>query len=605
MVSTRKKRQSNKRLLSQLDDFDQDVIIGNTASERQENVVVNEGINDQDFTVCTPNVSSIIKENVLNVKTLERCFNERIDREMENFVETVEDRIQSVILTAIDNIVGPKIELAIRSINASSGRDVASMSASSERREHTEINTSFENSFENNNTIGVTNINDEPRRNSQDGVSELSVPGTQFDRQSHFHHVMTGVKERHTMLAGGSDQICNPHHMMTEPSNETHHMVTGQTAQTNQFPESLSGRLQTPRNPSFHQYQNLSTQVSQDKNLPVVEQTPTNQNLEANNSNNRLADAIAGVTTQQRPQAATMLKPVSTNTSIFDGKNEKFELFEDLFHTMLKMQPEMTEAMKINNLHADLRKEALQTFRNISAVNRKTLDDVLIVFRRKYVKPESQATAKHKWHKLTFDLNTKSLPDFLEELKECAETAFGEKAQHMIDSLLYPKLPPHLKRSLNVAYLENGTYDQIVAHLERELELSGLENDGELTIPTMTAVPPNDNQQNNEQTKVVCHYCKKSGHVIRECRKRMRKEQEQRIDPSTQKTKPSTSKSYAPCPHCQRTNHPPEQCWSGPNAANRPKRFKQTYPEDNRNHGQDQGNLTHSGPSSILKNSLN
>ena len=62
---------------------------------------------------------------------------------------------------------------------------------------------------------------------------------------------------------------------------------------------------------------------------------------------------------------------------------------------------------------------------------------------------------------------------------------------------------------------------------------------------------------------------------------------------------------HAPCPHCQRTNHPPEQCWSGPNGANRPKRFKQEYPADNRNDGQNQGNLTHSGPSSILKNSLN
>ena len=297
MVSTRKKRQSNKRLLSQLDDFDQDEIIGNTASERQENVVVNEGINDQDFTVGTSNVSSIINENVLNVKILERCSNERIDREMENICETVEDRIQSAILTAIDNIVGPKIELAIRSINASSGRDVGSMSTNSERREHTGINASFENASEKNNTIGVTNINDEARRNSQDGVSELSVPRTQFDRQSHIHHVVTGVKERHTMLAGGSEQIYNPRHMMTEPSNETHHMVTGQTAQTNQFPEFLTGRIQTPRNPSSHQYQNLSTQVSQDNNLPVVEQTPTNQNLETNNSINRLADAIAGITT--------------------------------------------------------------------------------------------------------------------------------------------------------------------------------------------------------------------------------------------------------------------------------------------------------------------
>ena len=241
----------------------------------------------------------------------------------------------------------------------------------------------------------------------------------------------------------------------------------------------------------------------------------------------------------------------------------------------------MTEAMEINHFDAHLREEALQTFRNISALNKKTLDDVLIVFRRKYVKPESQATAKHKWHNFTFDANTKSLPDFLEELNECAQKAFGDNGQHRIVSLLYAKLPPHLKRSLNLAYLENGTYDQTVAHLERILEPSGLENDGELTIPTMTAVPPNDNQQNTEQTKVVCHYCENPGHVIRHCRKGMKKEQEQRNHPSSQNTKPSTSKSFPPCPHCQRTNHPPEKCWSGPNAANRRKRFKQEYHPEN------------------------
>ena len=272
---------------------------------------------------------------------------------------------------------------------------------------------------------------------------------------------------------------------------------------------------------------------------------------------------------------------------------------------MLKMQPEMTEAMKINHFHDHLWKEALQTFRNISACNKKTLFDVLIVFRRKYVKPESQATTKHKWQKLTFDPNTKSLPGFLEELNECAKRAFGDNAQHMIDSLLYAKLPPHLKRSLNLAYRENDTYDQIVAHLEWELELSGLENDGELTIPTMTSIPPNDNQQKTEQAKIVCHYCKKPGHVIRDCRKRMRKEQEQKNEPSIQNMKPSTPKSFAPCPQCQQSNHPPEKCWSGPNAATRLKRFKQEYPEDNRNDGQDQGNLTHPGRSSTLKNSLN
>ena len=190
-------------------------------------------------------------------------------------------------------------------------------------------------------------------------------------------------------------------------------------------------------------------------------------------------------------------------------------------------------------------------------------------------------------------------------LNQCPERLLGDNAQHMIDSLLYAKLPPHLKQSLNLAYLENDTYDQIVAHPERELELSGLENDGELTVPTMTAVPPNDHQENTEQIKIVCHYCKKPGHVTRECRKKMKKEQEHRNDPSIQNTKHSTPKSFSTGPHCQRTNHPPEMCRSGPKAANRPKRFKQDHPADNRNDGQEQRNLTYPGPSSFLKNPLN
>ena len=183
MVSTRKKRQSNKRLLSQLDDFDQDMIIGNAVSESQENAVVNEGTNERDFTVGTSNNDSVINGNAMSMKTLERCFNERIDREMNNIVDTVEDRVQNAILTAIENIVAPKIELAIRSINASSGRDATSVSANSERRERVGIDASFENASKNNDTLDVSNVKDETRQNNPDEVSELSVPETHFDRQ--------------------------------------------------------------------------------------------------------------------------------------------------------------------------------------------------------------------------------------------------------------------------------------------------------------------------------------------------------------------------------------------------------------------------------------
>ena len=145
MVSTRKKRQSNRKLVSQLDGFDLDIIIGSTVSDRQENARVNEGTGDQKFVVDNLGCNLAADKILLNVKTLEKCFNEMGDREMGNIVDTVEDRIQNAVLTAIDNIITPKSELATRSINASSGRDATSVMVNSERGEDIGVTAPFEN----------------------------------------------------------------------------------------------------------------------------------------------------------------------------------------------------------------------------------------------------------------------------------------------------------------------------------------------------------------------------------------------------------------------------------------------------------------------------
>ena len=57
----------------------------------------------------------------------------------------------------------------------------------------------------------------------------------------------------------------------------------------------------------------------------------------------------------------------------------------------------------------------------------------------------------------------------------------------MIDNLLYAKLTPKLKRSVNMARSENWSYEEIMAHLERELELNALEESDDLPIATMTS----------------------------------------------------------------------------------------------------------------------
>ena len=220
----------------------------------------------------------------------------------------------------------------------------------------------------------------------------------------------------------GSDQVdC---HMATEmglPGNgnkENRNANTETRVPRRRIPEFLTGNtLYDTTNDVMN-----STMVTQDR--------PNNERV---SSITRLADAITS--RLPAPNSSSVIKPVTTSTLTFDGKNEKFELFEDWFNTLIKMQPGITESMKINQFHAHLRKGALQTFHNISSQNKNRLEDILVVFRRKYVKPESTATAKHKWHKLIFDPNKQSLPDFLEELHQGAEKAFGENAEQMIISL--------------------------------------------------------------------------------------------------------------------------------------------------------------------------
>ena len=81
----------------------------------------------------------------------------------------------------------------------------------------------------------------------------------------------------------------------------------------------------------------------------------------------------------------------------FDGKKEEFELFEDLFQTKFKIHNQLSEEDKIGYFHSLMRGDALQTFKNISSRNRENLAEILTVFGRKYVKPQSMVTPKHKF----------------------------------------------------------------------------------------------------------------------------------------------------------------------------------------------------------------
>ena len=179
-------------------------------------------------------------------------------------------------------------------------------------------------------------------------------------------------------------------------------------------------------------------------------------------------------------------KSLTTTMPTLDGNSKKIELFEDLFQTGLKIHNQLTGEDKINYFHSLMRGDALQTFKNITSPNRENFGEILTVFLRKYVKPQSMVTAKHKFQKLVFNPANQKLIGFLDELQKLANNAFGVAAQAIIEQFIFANLLPHLKKSINQAHLENGTYEQIVSHLERELELNGLEAPDEMSIKTVT-----------------------------------------------------------------------------------------------------------------------
>ena len=133
---------------------------------------------------------------MVNRKPLKRCFIERTDKEIGNSVGSVEDRIQNLIFTATDCNITPKIELAITSMSASSGRHATTVMAGSKPGKNRGITASFENLSESNKTLQVLYTIDETRNTITDEVSELSLLDTHFVRQPHIHLMLTGQTDQ-------------------------------------------------------------------------------------------------------------------------------------------------------------------------------------------------------------------------------------------------------------------------------------------------------------------------------------------------------------------------------------------------------------------------
>ena len=359
---------------------------------------------------------------------------------------------------------------------------------------------------------GYSGATPEPTRNAlsnNQGTNEDDSQNDPHPEAGLFHGQTTrntGPEEGHDMVTGATETNRNRYDMVTGATEKIgdYHDKTGVHEEvTYCSPSTSSGKQKKNRSTSQPQFrsENTPATIEADQILLALQQLANNNNsANFHNNINRISK---------------LPKSLTTKMTTFDGKTEKFELFEDLFQTSLKIQNQLTEDDRINYFHSLMRGDALQTFKNINGPTRENLEEILAVFRRKYVKPQSMATAKHKFQKIVFNPANQKLVDFLDELQKLAKDAFGIAAHAIIEQFIYAKMPPHLKKSINQAHLEIGTYEQIVAHLERELELNGLEAPDKLPINNVSQQPTNTNA---DRPKPTCHHCKKPGHYRNQCR---------------------------------------------------------------------------------------
>ena len=206
---------------------------------------------------------------------------------------------------------------------------------------------------------GHSGTTPEPSRNAlimSQGTNEDDSQNDPHPEASLFHGQMTqssGPEDGHDMVTGATEQIGMCHDMTG-----VHEEVTYCP------PSTFSGKQKKNRSTSQLQFrsENTPATIKADQILLALQQLANNNNS-ANFQNNI-------------NRISKLPKSLTTTMPTFDEKSEKFELFEDLFQTSLKIHNQLTEDDTIKYFHCLMRRDALQTFKNINGPPERTWDKI-------------------------------------------------------------------------------------------------------------------------------------------------------------------------------------------------------------------------------------
>ena len=226
-----------------------------------------------------------------------------------------------------------------------------------------------------------TNDDSKSRGPTGDRFSNGPCPEVVFSSHHSGYPNGSEMEKSPHMGTRGQEEIRNRHHVVIRFQEEIPYCSTGS-------PTREQKKARSTCQPQFRS-ENTPAILEGDQILLALQQLATNSNSANFNENiNRISK---------------LPKSLTTTMSTFDGKSDKFKLFEDLFQTSLRNHNSLTEENKINYLHTLMSGNALQTCKNITSPNREKLGDILTVFHRKNVKPQSMTTANPKFQRMVFN----------------------------------------------------------------------------------------------------------------------------------------------------------------------------------------------------------
>ena len=187
VVPTQKKRRQKMILLSHLDEFNIDFMIGRenySAQFESRTSVTSEKGTSKNATHSTP-----LNGLQVDIYSLERNITGRMRSEVDEVIAAIETRVHKSNLTAMKSAVIPRVELVIKSVNASSGRDTESVVRDADQRDFPGKIDGFQMTASSR-IISNTDLSriDETRGNNNVAVNDLSVNENNSDHQTHTHH---------------------------------------------------------------------------------------------------------------------------------------------------------------------------------------------------------------------------------------------------------------------------------------------------------------------------------------------------------------------------------------------------------------------------------